>query len=109
MATTNQQSSGIFKKPRPAKIRLSELKNLISMLEATDTSLVKFGKEVSGHPVVLKQLLRAANSSMTGSSVTITEPTHAALFLGSRRVTFLLNTLPPEIIEDDLTQPDTHE
>jgi hypothetical protein len=46
---------------------------------------------------------------MTGSAVTITEPTHAALFLGSRRVAFLLNTLPPEIIDDDLTQPDTHE
>ena len=109
MATTNRQSTGIFRPPTPAKVRLSELKNLISMLEATETSLVKFGKEVSGHPMVLKQLLRAANSSMTGSAVTITEPAHAALFLGSRRVTFLLNTLPPEIIEDDLTQPDTHE
>lgn len=108
MATTNQQSTGIFRKPRPTTIRLSQLKNLISMLEATDSSLVEFGKEVACHPIILKQLLRAANSPMTGSAVPITEPTHAALFLGSRHVAFLLNTLPPEIIEDDLTQNDNH-
>ena len=106
MTIPNQQPAGVLRKPRPTTIRLSVLKNLISMLEATDTSLVRFGKEVACHPVVLHQLLRAANSSMTGSTVPITEPTHAALYLGSRRVAFLLNTLPPEIIEDDLSQRD---
>jgi HD-like signal output (HDOD) protein len=51
----------------------------------------------------VKALLRAANSSLTGSSVEITDPAHATLFLGSRRVSFLLSTLPPEIIEEDLS------
>lgn len=101
MSVKNESSGGIFKKTRPEKIRRTELKMLIQMLEAQDSSMVKFGNQVTRHPVVLKQILRAANSSLTGSTVEITEPAHAALFLGSRRIVFLLNTLPPEIIEED--------
>ncbi len=102
MASSNEVSGTIFRKPQPKKILRSELKQLIEMLHVLDSSLIKFGEKVSQHPAVLKQILRAANSSLTGSAVEITEPGHAALFLGARRVIFLLNTLPPEIIEEDL-------
>lgn len=61
----------------------------------------RFGEAVSKHPVVVQQLMRAANSSLTGSAVEISTPAHAALYLGARRVSFLLNTLAPEIIEED--------
>jgi hypothetical protein len=97
-------SSGMFRKSEPSKILRSELNRLVEMLRASDTSLIKFGEAVAGYPVVLKQLMRAANSSLTGSSVEITEPGHATLFLGTRRVTFLLDTLPSEIIEEDVEE-----
>jgi HD-like signal output (HDOD) protein len=102
MAPSNDFSSSIFRKPQPSKVLRSELNQLIKMLQASDASMIKFGEAVSRHPVVLKQIMRAANSSLTGSAVEITEPAHAALFLGTRRVVFLLNTLPPEIIEEDV-------
>ncbi len=102
MASSNEVSSGIFRKPRQSKILRSELNQLVEMLQASDASLIKFGQAVAKHPVVLKQIIRAANSSLTGSAVEITGPTHAVLFLGTNRVTFLLNTLAPEIIDEDL-------
>ena len=102
MVSSNELTSGIFRNPRPSKIRRSELKQLEEMLRASDASLIKFGQAVAKHPAVIKQIMRAANSSLTGSAVEITEPTHAVLFLGTRRVTLLLNTLPPEIIDEDV-------
>ncbi len=102
MASSNEHSSKIFQKPRLQKILRSELNQLLEMLRASDASLIKFGHETARHPEVLKQIMRAANSSLTGSAVEITEPGHAALFLGTRRVTLLLNTLPQEIIEEDV-------
>jgi len=103
MANTSEVGGSLFRKPRPTKILRSELKLLLEMLEMQELSVSRFGQEVMRHPSVLKALLRAANSSLTGSAVEITDPAHATLFLGSRRVAFLLNTLPPEIIEDDLS------
>ena len=102
MASLNQVPSGIFRKPRQSKILRSELNQLVEMLRASDASLIKFGQAVAKHPVVLKQIIRAANSSLTGSAVEISEPAHAVLFLGTSRVIFLLNTLAPEIIDEDL-------
>lgn len=102
MAASNEVTSGIFRKPRQSKVLRSELNQLVEMLSASDSSLIKFGQAVAKHPVVLKQIIRAANSSLTGSAVEITEPAHAVLFLGTSRVTFLLNTLAPEIIEEDV-------
>ena len=104
MASSSDHSGGIFRRPRPVKVLRSTLNALIEMLRASDSSLIKFGQEVSQHPAVLKPLMRAANSSLTGSTVEITEPAHAALLLGTRRVEFLLNTLPPECIEEDITE-----
>ena len=101
MASPNH-SSGLFKKPQPSKILRSELNQLVEMLQASDSSLIKFGEAAARYPVVLKQIMRAANSSLTGSAVEITEPAHAALFLGTRRVIFLLTTLPPENIDEDV-------
>lgn len=101
MTTSDKLPSSIFRKQAPKKVLRSELNHLIEMLRTTDSSLIKFGQEVSRHPVVYKQILRAANSSLTGSAVEISDVAHATLFLGSRRVEFLLNTLPPEIIEED--------
>lgn len=103
MVNTTETGGGLFRKPRPVKVMRSELNHLLEMLEAQDVSVVRFGQEVSRHPSVVKALLRAANSSLTGSAVEITDPAHATLFLGSRRVSFLLSTLPPEIIEEDLS------
>lgn len=103
MVNTTETGGGLFRKPRPVKVMRSELNYLLEMLEAQDVSVVRFGQEVSRHPAVVKALLRAANSSLTGSAVEITDPAHATLFLGSRRVSFLLSTLPPEIIEEDLS------
>lgn len=102
MTTPNQIPSSIFRRLNTAKILRSDLNSLIEMLQTPDSSLIKFGQEVSRHPLIVKQILRAANSSLTGSTVDISEPTHATLFLGSRRVVFLLNTLPPEIIEENI-------
>jgi len=102
MASSNEHSSSIFRRPKLQKVLRSELNQLLEMLRASDTSLIKFGLEVARHPEVLKQIMRAANSSLTGSAVEITEPGHAALFLGTRRVTLLLNTLPQEIMEEDV-------
>lgn len=102
MASSNELPSSIFRKPRPSKILRSELNQLVEMLRASDASLIKFGQAAARHPVILKQIMRAANSSLTGSAVEITEPGHAVLFLGTRRVTFLLDTLPPENIEEDM-------
>ena len=104
MTTSDKLPSSIFRKQAPKKILRSELNLLIEMLRATDASLVKFGQEVSRHPAIYKQVLRAANSSLTGSAVEISDVAHATLFLGSRRVEFLLNTLPPDIIEEDLKE-----
>ena len=104
MASSSDYSGSIFRRPRPAKVLRSTLNALIEMLRAADSSLIKFGQEVSQHPAVLKPLMRAANSSLTGSAVEITEPAHAALFLGARRVEFLLSTLPPESIEEDIPE-----
>jgi HD-like signal output (HDOD) protein len=104
MAASNEPFSSLFGKKRPAQIRRSELNQLIQMLEAADASLIQFGEAVSHYPVVLNQLMRAANSSLTGSAVEITTPAHAAIYLGSRRVIFLLSTLPPEIIEEDVSE-----
>jgi len=101
MVATNNSGTSYFKNSRPAKIRRSELQALADLLKAADTSLGKFGEAVSQHPVVLTHLLRAANSSLTGCATAITSPTHAALFLGERRVDFLLATLPKEFIEED--------
>ena len=105
MASSSEYSGSIFRKPRPVKVLRSTLNALIEMLRASDSSLIKFGQEVSRHPAVLKPLMRAANSSLTGSAVEITEPAHATLFLGARRVEYLLSTLPPEIIEEDIPEP----
>ena len=102
MTSSKEVSSGIFRKPRPVKILRSELSQLVEMLRANEASLITFGQAVAKHPMVLKQIIRAANSSLTGSAVEITEPAHAVLFLGTNRVTFLLNTLAPEIIDEDL-------
>lgn len=102
MTTSDKPSSSIFRRPAAQKIQRSELNHLIEMLRMTDSSLIKFGQQVSRYPAVYKQILRAANSSLTGSSVEITDPAHATLFLGSRRVEFLLNSLPSEIIEEDV-------
>jgi HD-like signal output (HDOD) protein len=101
MTTSDKLPSNIFRKQAPRRILRSELNHLIKMLRMTDSSLIKFGQEVSMYPMVYKQILRAANSSLTGSAVEISDVAHATLFLGSRRVEFLLNTLPPEIIEED--------
>jgi HD-like signal output (HDOD) protein len=101
MTTSDKLPSSIFRKQALRKVLRSELNHLIEMLRTADSSLIKFGQEVSRHPVVYKQILRAANSSLTGSAVEISDVAHATLFLGSRRVEFLLNTLPPEIIEED--------
>ena len=102
MASPNEPSSSIFRRPKLQKILRSQLNHLQEMLHASDASLIKFGHEVARHPEVLKQIMRAANSSLTGSAVEITEPGHAALFLGTRRVALLLNTLPQEIVEEDV-------
>jgi HD-like signal output (HDOD) protein len=102
MVSSNELPSSIFRKPRLAKIPRSELNGLIEMLHSSDASLVKFGQAAARYPLLIKQIMRAANSSLTGSAVEITEAAHAVLFLGTRRVTLLLNTLPPEIIEEDV-------
>jgi len=104
MAAPDEPLTSPFGRKQPVQIRRSELNELIRMVEATDSSLAQFGEAVSGHPVVLKQLMRAANSSLTGSAVEITKPAHAAIYLGSRRVVFLLSTLPPEIILEDISE-----
>ncbi|MFN9721180.1 MAG: HDOD domain-containing protein [Planctomycetota bacterium] len=104
MTRFNEKNSNLFRIARPPCIRRSELRQLLEMLESPDCSMARFGDAVSKHPVVLKQLLRAANSSLTGSAVEISAPAHAALYLGSRRVSFLLNTLAPEFIDED--EPD---
>lgn len=100
----NNDSGGLFRRPRPAKISRDELQVLISLLESADTSLIRFGNAVSSHPAVLQHLLRAANSSLTGSVTEISDATRATLYLGTRRVLFLLNTLPPEMIEDESSE-----
>ena len=97
----NNDSGGLFRRPRPAKISRDELQALITLLESTDTSLIRFGNAVSSHPAVLQVLLRTANSSLTGSATEISDATRATLFLGTRRVLYLLNTLPPEMIEEE--------
>ena len=104
MATSNDQKGSIFRKPPAVKVLRSVLNSLIEMLRSSENSLAKFGQEASRHPAVLKQLLRAANSSLTGSAVEITEVAHATLFLGSRRVEYLLSTMPPEVVEEDEPQ-----
>ena len=101
MTISDKNPSRIFRKQAPKTILRSELNQLLEMLLNRDSSLITFGQEVSRHPAVSKQILRAANSSLTGSAVEITDLAHATLFLGSRRVEFLLNTLPPPIIEED--------
>ena len=73
MASSNDVSSGIFRKRQPVKILRSELNLLVEMLRANDANLIKFGKAVAKHPMVLKQIIRAANSSLTGSAVEIIE------------------------------------
>jgi HD-like signal output (HDOD) protein len=109
MAAISESTGSLFRRPNPVRVLRSQLNMLIEMLRAPETSLIKFGHEVAKHPAVLKPLMRAANSSLTGSAVEITEPAHAALYLGARRVEFLLSTLPPEIIEEDAQQlPDTN-
>jgi HD-like signal output (HDOD) protein len=107
MTTSDKIPSSIFRKQAPKKILRSELNVLLEMLRTTDFSLTKFGQEVSRYPVVFKQILRAANSSLTGSAVEISEVAHATLFLGSRRVEYLLSTLPSEIIEEDAEADET--
>jgi HD-like signal output (HDOD) protein len=102
MTPSDKLPSNIFRKQATRKIQRSDLNLLIEMLRASDASLVKFGQEISKYPAILKQLLRAANSSLTGSAVEISDPAHATLFLGSRRVEYLLNFLPSELIEEDL-------
>lgn len=97
----NSDMGGLFRRPRPARISRDELTALVTLLESSDTSLIRFGNAVSSHPAVLQQLLRAANSSLTGSATEISDATRATLFLGTRRVLYLLNTLPPELIEED--------
>lgn len=96
----NTDTGGLFRRPRPARISRNELQNLITLLESSDTSLIRFGNAVSSHPAVLQHLLRAANSSLTGSSTEISDATRATLFLGTRRVLDLLNTLPLELVEE---------
>jgi HD-like signal output (HDOD) protein len=103
MAAPDEPFTSLFGKKQPPQIRRSELNELIQMVESADSSLAQFAEAVSRHPVVLKQLMRAANSSLTGSAVEITKPAHAAIYLGSRRVVFLLSTLPPEIINEDIS------
>lgn len=102
MTTPNQIPSSIFRRPNTVKVLRSDLNSLIEMLQAPDSSLVRFGQEVSRHRAIVNQIMRAANSSLTGIAADIRDPTHATLFLGSRRVVFLLNTLPPEIIEENI-------
>ena len=106
MGASKDSSSSIFRRSKPQNIRRSELNALVQMVESIDCSLIQFGNEISRHPAVLRQVLRAANSSLTGSAVEISEPSHAALFLGTRRIALLLNTLPPEIIEEDQLDSD---
>ncbi len=97
----NTETGGLFRRPRPARISRDELKALIDLLESSETSLMRFGHAVSVHPAVLQHLLRAANSSLIGSVNEILDATRATLYLGTRRVLYLLNTLPPEIIEEE--------
>lgn len=96
----NTEAGGLFRRPRPARISREELNGLVTLLESSDTSLIRFGNAVSSHPAVLQCLLRAANSSLTGSVYEITDATRATLHLGTRRVLYLLNTLPPEMVEE---------
>jgi HD-like signal output (HDOD) protein len=97
----NSEAGGLFRRSRPAKISREELKALSMLLESSDTSLIRFGNAVSSHPAVLQYLLRAANSSLTGSVSEITDATRATLYLGTRRVLYLLDTLPAEMIEEE--------
>lgn len=102
MITSDKIPLIISRKQTPNRILRSELNHLIEILQNTDSGLIKFGREVSRHPAVCKQILCAANSPLTGGVVEITDPAHATLYLGSRRIEFLLSTLPSEIIEEDL-------
>lgn len=97
----NTETGSLFRRPRPARISRDELKALIELLESSETSLIRFGNAVSSHPAVLQHLLRAANSSLNGSATEISDATRATLYLGTRRVLYLLNTLPPEMVEGE--------
>ena len=80
MTESNEPGTGLFRRAAQKKILRSELRTLIDLLEASDASMVRFGSEVSRHPAILKQLLRAANSSLTGSSVEIIPDRTAAAY-----------------------------
>ena len=97
----NTETGGLFRRPRPARISRDELKALIDLLESSDSSLMRFGNAVSVHPAVLQHILRAANSSLIGSVNEILDAPRATLYLGTRRVLYLLSTLPPEMIEEE--------
>ncbi len=72
--------------PHPVQIPEDKLEELFWMLEQRDIDLAEFAGKVSAYPDIRKRILQAANSAATGRSTDITDPIHAAAYLGSRRL-----------------------
>ncbi|MCA9035447.1 MAG: HDOD domain-containing protein, partial [Planctomycetaceae bacterium] len=69
------------------------LKEMFELLERRDAGLSEFVEKVSAFPSVRKVIIRAANSAVMAGSVNITDATHAAALLGTRRLVHLLQTM----------------
>ena len=84
--------------PHPARIPRERLQELISMLENREIDIAEFAGKVTQYPAIYQRIMTAANSVTVGRLVDITDPVHAAAYLGSRRLIHLLNNLSPEVV-----------
>ena len=83
--------------PHPVQIPYDKLQELFSMLEQREIDLADFAGRIIQYPVIHSPILMAANSGATGRKTNITDPAHAAAYLGSRRLINLLQSMSNEV------------
>lgn len=86
--------------PHFTPIPFEELQELVTTLETREPDLAEFSGRLIPYPQITKRLLQQANSVASGGRQDISNPVHAAAYLGSRRLIHILTNLPKEMVRE---------
>jgi hypothetical protein len=89
------------RKPHIVLIPEQELQRMLADLESSEFTPRLFVRNLTPFPQVLSHIMRAANAPGNGTIRRIDEPTKALSWLGSRKLSEVLERLPEELIERD--------
>ncbi|MCP4170411.1 MAG: hypothetical protein GY758_06515 [Fuerstiella sp.] len=106
--TTVRFDSAQLAPPSPHAFDLPEtfeMKRLARWLEGHEINLNEFGERLSSYDGLSRYVVAVANHSAASAVSAISEPTHAAAFLGQRTLRRLLSPLAMEPTADPGGEP----